>query len=116
MNPQEKKPPQPKKEKAKAGPIKVNLADVAPPDYWPKRVAIWDELRAAQAEAFKAKGTPFSNLLALISTEKPIKVTLPDGSQKDAVAFKSTPMDIALEISKGLAQNVIVAKVREPML
>jgi len=98
MNPQEKKPPQPKKEKGKAGPVKVNLADVTPPEYWPKRVAIWDELRAAQAEAFKAK-------------EKPIKVTLPDGSQKDAIAFKSTPMDIANEISKGLAQSVVVAKV-----
>jgi len=43
----------------------------------------------------------------------PIKVTLPDGSIKEAVAGKTTPYDIALSISKGLAENSVVAKVRK---
>ena len=40
-----------------------------------------------------------------------IKITLPDGTVKSGVAFKTSPMDIALEISKGLADSVIIAKV-----
>lgn len=41
----------------------------------------------------------------------PIKVTLPDGSQKEAFAWKTTPLDIANSISAGLAQNVVAARV-----
>jgi threonyl-tRNA synthetase len=43
--------------------------------------------------------------------EKPIKVTLPDGSIKEAIAFKTTPLDIAMSISPKLAKESIVAKV-----
>ena len=39
------------------------------------------------------------------------KVTLPDGSQRDAVAGVSTPHDVALGISKSLAKDIVVAKV-----
>lgn len=41
------------------------------------------------------------------------KVTLPDGSQRDAVACVTTPHDVALGISKSLAKDIVVAKVRE---
>jgi threonyl-tRNA synthetase len=41
----------------------------------------------------------------------PIKVTLPDGKVIDAVAWKTTPMDIAKGISRNLAKEIIVAKV-----
>ena len=37
-----------------------------------------------------------------------IKITLPDGSVKE-FANRSTPMDVALSISEGLARNVISA-------
>jgi hypothetical protein len=40
-----------------------------------------------------------------------ISITLPDGTLKSGVAFKTTPMDIAMSISKGLAEAVIIAKV-----
>lgn len=49
---------------------------------------------------------------ALTLAEKPIKITFPDGKQKDAVAFKDTPMDLALAISKQLAGQIVVAKVQ----
>ncbi|CAH0388747.1 unnamed protein product [Bemisia tabaci] len=44
-------------------------------------------------------------------TKNPIKVTLPDGKQIEAEAWKTTPYDIALGISKGLADNTVIAKV-----
>merc|ERR1712226_315702 len=45
------------------------------------------------------------------SQEKGIKVKLPDGSEKEGIAWKTTPFEIAQSISQGLAQNAIVAKV-----
>ena len=47
--------------------------------------------------------------------EKPhtdITITLPDGMQKPGKAWETTPMNIAEGISKGLAQHVLVARVR----
>jgi threonyl-tRNA synthetase len=41
----------------------------------------------------------------------PINVTLPDGSVKPSLAFKTTPLDIAKSISQGLADAVVIAKV-----
>ena len=41
---------------------------------------------------------------------QPIIITLPDGSKKE-YARPVTPMDVALEISEGLARNVLAAKV-----
>jgi hypothetical protein len=38
-------------------------------------------------------------------------VTLPDGSVKEAIAFKTTPLDIAMSISPKLAKESIAAKV-----
>jgi threonyl-tRNA synthetase len=43
--------------------------------------------------------------------DQEITITLPDGTVKNGIAFKTTPYDIALSISKGLADNVIIAKV-----
>lgn len=43
--------------------------------------------------------------------KKPIKVTLPDGSVKDGVAFETSPFDIARAISKSLAESCVAAKV-----
>lgn len=45
------------------------------------------------------------------AAQKPIKITLPDGSVKEGTAFVTTPLDIASGISKGLAQNTVAAKV-----
>jgi threonyl-tRNA synthetase len=43
--------------------------------------------------------------------EQSINVSLPDGTVKQGVAFKTTPMDIAKGISQGLADSIIVARV-----
>lgn len=40
-----------------------------------------------------------------------IAITLPDGSQRKGTSWETSPMDIAKEISKGLADRVIIAKV-----
>ena len=45
------------------------------------------------------------------SSELAISVTLPDGSVKQGVAFKTSPYDIAKAISTGLADSIIIAKV-----
>ena len=41
----------------------------------------------------------------------PIKVTLPDGAVKEGKAYETTPLDIAKDISQGLANAVVAAKV-----
>ena len=43
--------------------------------------------------------------------KKPIKITLPDGAVKDGKAYETTPLDIAKDISQGLANAVVAAKV-----
>ena len=40
-----------------------------------------------------------------------ITVTLPDGKQMPGESWRTTPYDIAAQISKGLADNCVVAKV-----
>ena len=40
-----------------------------------------------------------------------ITITLPNGDIKHGFAFKTTPLDIANSISKGLAESIIIAKV-----
>jgi len=44
--------------------------------------------------------------------DTPIVVTLPDGSTRASLAFKTSPMDIALSISKSLADSVIISRVK----
>ena len=67
--------------------------------YQAQRIEVFDRLWAKYNEEIAKK------------SEQAIKVSLPDGSVKEGVAFKTTPMDIAKSISQGLADNVIVAKV-----
>lgn len=43
--------------------------------------------------------------------DTPIKITLPDGKAVDGVAWKTTPYDIAKNISRNLAKEIVVAKV-----
>lgn len=48
--------------------------------------------------------------------ENPIKITLPDGSVKEGVSNKTTPMDIAKGISQGLAQVLLFLLSSSPLL
>lgn len=45
--------------------------------------------------------------------EKPIKITLKDGSVRDGVAGVTTPADIAKAISQGLLESSVAAKVND---
>lgn len=69
--------------------------------YYAHRIDLFDKYYARELtriEEAKARG-------------EGIKVTLPDGAQKDGTRFATTPFDIALGIHKKLAQSALVAKV-----
>lgn len=69
--------------------------------YYAKRVALFEQYKAratADVEAARAKA-------------EPIAITLPDGSTKPGLKGVTTPLDVALGISKGLASSVVVALV-----
>lgn len=69
--------------------------------YYDHRVSKFEQIRAKyQAAVESAK----ENNVA-------IAVTMPDGSQREGVRGVTTPMDIAIQISKGLAKKSVVAKV-----
>ena len=40
-----------------------------------------------------------------------IEITLPDGSKRKGTSWETSPMDIAKEISKGLADRIVISKV-----
>ena len=42
---------------------------------------------------------------------EPITITLPDGTTKEGTSWESSPMSIALGISKSLAEKTVIAKV-----
>ena len=46
---------------------------------------------------------------------KPIKVTLPDGRVMSGESWRTTPLNIAEQISKGLADNAVVSKVNDEL-
>merc|ERR1712141_826891 len=60
---------------------------------------MWDRLKAEQDARIAAE------------VPKPLTVTLPDGKAVSGETWRTTPYDIALGISKGLADNCVVAKV-----
>lgn len=41
-----------------------------------------------------------------------ITVTMPDGSERKAKSWETSPMDVAKEVSKSLSERVVIAKVR----
>ncbi|EPB70597.1 hypothetical protein ANCCEY_10320 [Ancylostoma ceylanicum] len=69
------------------------------PDFIQRRIDMWDKLMAEYKAEIAAK------------EPSPIKITLPDGKQFDAEAWRTTPIQIAEKISKGLAENTVIAKV-----
>lgn len=76
------------------------------PDYIAHRLAVWEAAVAARkAEEMSLNGKE--------NEEKQIKLTLPDGSVKQAIAHKTTPMDIAMGISETLGRKAMVAVVND---
>ena len=73
------------------------------PAFVDTRLAIWNELMDNYKKELAAKET------------KPIKVTLPDGRVVDGESWRTTPLQIAESISKGLADNTVIAKVNDEL-
>ena len=65
---------------------------------------------AAREEYFSKLWAAREAEIAALADQE-IKITLPDGSVKAGLAFKTTPLDVATGISKGLADSVVIAKV-----
>jgi threonyl-tRNA synthetase len=70
------------------------------PAFLQRRIAVYDRVMARQKAEIAAQ------------PRKPIKITLPDGNIKEGVSWETTPLDIAKSISQGLADSVVVAKVK----
>lgn len=72
------------------------------PAYIKHRIAVWDAAVAARKAA---------QLDIDPQPDVPILITLPDGSVKDGVAGKTSPMDVAMSISETLGRKAMVAVV-----
>jgi threonyl-tRNA synthetase len=42
---------------------------------------------------------------------KEVEITLPDGKKRKAVAWQTSPMEVAREISKSLSERIVISKV-----
>ncbi|KAJ2155877.1 threonyl-tRNA synthetase [Coemansia sp. RSA 552] len=69
------------------------------PEFIEHRNRIFDELYAKQQEEIAQK------------PREQITITLPDGTEREATSWETTPMDIANSISKSLAKRLVIAKV-----
>ncbi|PWY97803.1 threonyl-tRNA synthetase [Testicularia cyperi] len=99
----EKKPKQPKKDGAADGAPKAPLEFTPKPAYFDHRIAMFEKLKAEQDAAFAAKA------------REPITVTMPDGSQREATSYETSPMDVAKAISKSLSERIVIAKVDDQL-
>ncbi|KEP60984.1 UNVERIFIED_CONTAM: threonyl-tRNA synthetase family protein [Hammondia hammondi] len=69
------------------------------PLFLQKRLQVFEALYEKQTQRLKEK------------PRREISIELPDGSKKSGTAFETTPYDVAMQISKGLAEASLVAKV-----
>lgn len=93
-----KKQAKAKKEKDGGGGPKAKVLD-PPPEFIAERLAMFDRLKAEQDAMIAAKESV------------DITVTLPDGKTVSGKSWRTTPYEVACGISKGLADNSVVAKV-----
>lgn len=92
---QKQQPKEGGKKKSKKGKGGVIIPKVPEPEYVKYRVELFEKFQKMRAEEKR--------------DEVKIEVTLPDGAVKEAYTNKTTPMDIALGISKSLAKKLMVA-------
>ena len=91
-------------QKESAAPAAKGVTELKPrPDFIETRLTVWNELMEKYKQQLAAKET------------KPIKVTLPDGKVMDGESWRTTPLNIAEQISKGLADNTVIAKVNDEL-
>ncbi|KAH8101741.1 tars protein [Cristinia sonorae] len=95
--PDAKKPKEKKAKNAATSAYPLELQP--PPEFFDHRIKIFDKLKAEYDEWVK------------VQPREDIEVTLPDGSKRAGKSWETSPMDIAKEISKGLADRIVIAKV-----
>ncbi|GAB0094486.1 Threonyl-tRNA synthetase [Sergentomyia squamirostris] len=95
------KPGKMKKDKKGGGDSGKSKELTPPPDFIQHRMSMWDSLKAKYQEELAAK------------PKKSLEVTLPDGKVVTGISWETTPFDIALGISKGLADNCVISKVND---
>ncbi|KAL9940099.1 hypothetical protein V8E36_000804 [Tilletia maclaganii] len=108
---QPKSPKQPKAPKAGKGAAGGGGADSGKPplemqptpEFFAHRIAIFEKLKAEQ-DAHAAEQAKLNT---------PIKITMPDGSVREGVAWQTSPMDIARSISKSLSERICISKVND---
>lgn len=76
-----------------------------------KKVTFTAEKKQTRLEKFNALVAQQKQQLEKMPTRE-IDITLPDGKVVKGQAFKTTPMEIAMKISKKLAERVIVARIQ----
>ncbi|KAF8504177.1 hypothetical protein BU17DRAFT_101430 [Hysterangium stoloniferum] len=87
-----------KKEKpAKAAPSSLELQP--PPDYFDHRIKIFEKEKAAYDKFVENQ------------PRQEIQVAMPDGSIRKGTSWKTSPMDVAKEVSKSLSERIVIAKV-----
>ncbi|KAF8180102.1 hypothetical protein BJ912DRAFT_882880 [Pholiota molesta] len=95
-----KKPKESKKKPAAAASAGGHPLELQPPpEFIDHRIKIFDELKA-EYDAFVAA-----------QPRDEITVTMPDGSERKAKSWETTPMDVAKEVSKSLSERIVIAKV-----
>lgn len=77
-----------------------------------RRADLGAAVRAPASAHLAPSSSTLPKLEAAKAANATIEVTMPDGGKREAVAGVTTPLDIAASISKSLAKNVVVAKVR----
>ncbi|XP_078711030.1 threonine--tRNA ligase 1, cytoplasmic isoform X2 [Lampetra fluviatilis] len=92
-----------KDKKKDKGSNDLKVSELNPwPVYIQERIGLYDKLKAAHDALLLERAT---------NQSKPITVTLPDGKTVEAESWKTTPYQLAAGISKGLADNVVIARV-----
>lgn len=81
----------------------VPLEFTPTPAFFAERMALFDRLKKEQDEAREKM------------ERKDIEVTMPDGGKRKGVAWQTSPMDIAKEISKSLSERIIISKVNNAL-
>merc|ERR1712226_977255 len=84
---------------AAAPPTKKAMELKEPPSFISDRLVLWDKLKAERETWLAAQ------------PREPITIALPDGKEVAGNSWSTTPYEVASSISKGLADNCVVAKV-----
>lgn len=95
LKPKENKEKKPKVADGPAYPLELQPR----PDFFDHRIKMFEKLKSEYDEYVKAQ------------IREDIVVTMPDGSERNGKGWETSPMSIAQDVSKSLADRVVIAKV-----